>query len=259
MDRTGLRRRRRRITVVGAFTAVLLASVSIPGVTRMASSAGTVLASAVTDSSPAVSVLDGRWIAILLDGHDISGWRDTSGLPANIIFGADRSHGEWQLSRDCGALIRGQYALRPDGSFRPTIPIPPVVGCPLLQAVMPDLLGALSRTEFAVTEGKDARYPRVLKFLDKDENLIMSWREDAATRSPAGLCRHVLGADAAYAGSFTTAEQIRWNVFGRVSERLSEVLPGVPDGEITVYCNAGRTRIFSRYAVTASGHIRPAI
>ncbi|MFF4397209.1 hypothetical protein [Streptomyces sp. NPDC001480] len=198
--------------------------------------------------------LGGRWTAVQMDGRDVTSWRDASGVPANLVIGADDAPNGWQVNRACGPLVGGSFALRPDGSFTATLPPPGFQSCPMLSTQPPDLVDAVARTAYVVVEESADSATRTLRFLDDRRRPVASWREDATIRSGAALCKKVLGRGATADGAFTTVERIRTRHLAGATTKSEDVLPTVPDGTVAVYCSATEAGSPTRYAVTADAH-----
>jgi len=202
-------------------------------------------------SGPDVTSADlaGRWIAVQIDGSDVSSWHDIGGMPANIVIGADSSPNDWQINRSCGPLLHGTFTLRRDGSFAASVPSPQLQSCPSVTALPPDLLGAVARTASVALTGQGSSTPRALRFLDSHRRLIALWREDSAIRSRTSACTTALGDAATSDGSFTTVDRIR-------DKHLSvpvDALPDVSGGTVAIYCWTTETGTTVRYAVTTAG------
>lgn len=243
----------RRLVLAGVVSAALVASGSVYAVAHPGSTPSLVRHES---SGSAVEALRGRWVAVSLDGQDVSGWRDISGLPASLIIGADRKPNGWQVNSACGPPISGRFTLWADGSFTPTVPLPSRQHCPAFHVTRrpPDLRGALGRTAFVTVDGVS---PRTLYFFGDHKQLIMSWREDAALGNLARLCRKVLDERATYGGSFTTIEQIRRQYRRDNSYPHGRISMGVPPDTVAVYCHATAAHRSRRFAITATGRIFP--
>jgi hypothetical protein len=205
-------------------------------------------------AAPTAESLDGRWIAVRIDGHDVSSWRDVSGNPANIIIGADGAPDRWQVNRACGPLVGGDFTLWADGSFTAALPPLRLQPCPMLTTPTPDLLDAVARTAYVSVDQLGDSAPRTLRFLDGHRRPIALWREDFTTKSRAAVCKKALGGTATSAGTFTTVERIRAKHLAATSAKPEDVLPDVPGGTVAVYCSTTEAGSPVRYAVTADGH-----
>jgi hypothetical protein len=246
--RTGTRRRRGRqvaVAVTGAFAAVLAVTGSVY-VIRSFDQRADLTTAGPPLTAPVVTAdqLAGRWIGVDVDAHDISSWRDASGLPANIIIGADQAPDTWRANRSCGPLVAGTFAVKAGGSFTFDAPPPSFQSCPMATSVAPDLPGAIVRTVHVEVDpaGSD---PRTLRFLDGAGQRIASWREDVTIRSAASWCHTALGAQAVYTGGFTTVEEAR--------AKAAAAFPDVPGGAVAVYCTRVEQAATVTYAVTAEG------
>lgn len=250
--RAGTRRRRaRRFAVAGAFACAVLAIGSIYVVTQMGhpGGSGQIAGTSTRGAAPTPEALAGRWIAVQVDGVDVSSWRDNSGLPANIIIGADRLPDTWQINRDCGPLVQGSFTLGPDGSFRAVVPTPVAVYCPASVSLPPDLPGVLGQTAFVDVTTATGGLPRFLRLLDRHSRPLAVWREDTAITSPTPLCQRALGMGATADGTFTTVERLRSQPRSGAGDPLSEV----PGGAVAVRCRINESGTAVTYAVTAAG------
>lgn len=256
------RRRRRRLAVVGVVACVVAVAGSAAVATRAGHDRSDTLATP-TFGGVAVTAqeLGGRWIAVRVDGRDVSSWRDLGGLPANIVIGADGAPNGWQVNGACGPLIHGSFTLYADGSFTATSPSGQFQPCPMLKAQPPDLVDAVTRTAHVVVEKPAGSATRTLRFLDSHRRLVALWREDAAIGSRAAGCEKALGRGATSKGTFTTVERIRAKHLAEAETNSDDVLPDVPGGTVAVYCSVTEKGSPVRYAVTADGHkvrLRPA-
>jgi hypothetical protein len=198
--------------------------------------------------------LSGRWIAVTIDGRDVSAWRDASGLPANLIVGADGRPATWQANLLCGPLARGTFALGHDAALHASPPAPWMQHCPRSQTAPPDVLGVLARTvSGGVSPGLATRPTRLLLF-NAHGQVIADWRADPALASLPQLCSHALLAPVASAGPFTTVADVRALVSGSTPAAAPNVLPTSPDGAVAVYCWTLHGSTGRSYAVTTDGH-----
>jgi hypothetical protein len=198
--------------------------------------------------------LGGRWIAVQVDGRDVSSWRDIGGLPANLVIGADRSPDEWQVNRACGPLTRGRFTLRPEGSFTAT-PAPPVhQSCPSVATPTPDLVAAIERTASITVSAPNESTARMLQFLDRNKQLIALWREDAAITARTSACQRALGARATSDG-FTTVEHIRTQHMSAENQNPDDVFPDLPGGSVAIYCRATDEATSAKSAITMNGEM----
>ncbi|MFE0511799.1 hypothetical protein [Streptomyces sp. NPDC058964] len=257
--RAGRRRRRgRRLAVAGVFACVVALAVSVAVVTRAAHDTGDTAAGPVFDAAAVTPEdLRGRWIAVRVDGHDVSAWRDLSGIPANIVIGADGKPNAWQVNNPCGPMTGGGFTMGADGSF--TAPHPPrrFQPCPMLRTQAPDLADAVARTAHVTVDTPGDPAARTLRFLDTRKRLVAVWREDTTTGSRASmtsLCEKALGRGYASDGTFTTVERIRAKRLAATDAGPDDILPDVPDGMVAVHCPATGTGSRVVYAVTADGH-----
>lgn len=253
--RAGTRRRlRRRLAVAGVFACVVAVAGSAAVATRASHDRSSTLA-APTFGSAALTAQDlvGRWIAVSVDGRDVSSWRDVSGLPANLVIGADGSQNGWQVNGACGPLIAGTFALREDGSFTALLPPLRFQSCPRLSTPTPDLRDALGRTAYVTVDEPGGSAARTLRFLDSHKRLVAQWREDTTIAPPDTVCKKALGAKAVSYGMFTTVERIRAKRLAAADLKPENVLPDVPDGTVAVYCSFREKGSLVSYAVTADG------
>jgi hypothetical protein len=197
--------------------------------------------------------LGGRWIAVRIDGRDVSSWRDASGIAANIIIGADGAPNGWQVNGACGPLVGGTFTLRADGSFTAAVPPRRFQSCPAYTTPAPDLLDAVARTAYVVVDDPGGSAARTLRFLDSRKRPVALWREDTTTKSGAAECRKALGPKSASDGTFTTVERIREKRMSATNAEVGDVLPDVPGGTVAIHCSATGTGSPVRYAVTADG------
>jgi hypothetical protein len=244
----GTRRRQRRrvaVTVTSACAAVLAVTGSVYAFRSFHQRADLTTAGPQL-TAPVVTAdqLAGRWIGVDVNAHDISSWRDASGLPANIIIGADRAADTWRANRYCGPLVAGTFAVKADGSFTFEPPAPSFQSCPMTTSVAPDLPDAIARTVQVEVDpvGSD---PRTLRFLNGAGQPIASWREDMTIRSAASWCHTAVDAQAVYTGIFTTVEEVR--------AKAATSFPDVPGGAVAVYCTTVEQSATVTYAVTAGG------
>ncbi|MEU7060663.1 hypothetical protein [Streptomyces sp. NPDC046197] len=253
--RVGSKRRRRRwLAVAGVCACVVAVAGSVAVATQMRHDRSvTTAAPQVRGPALGAERLTGRWIAVQVDGRDVSSWRDVGGLPANIVIGADGSPDTWQVNRACGPLVGAGFTLHPDGSFAATLPPRRGQSCPMLTTPTPDLLGAVARTAYVVVDEPGGTSARTLRFLDSHRRLVALWREDTATRSPASVCEKGLGHGAAFAGTFTTVERVRDKRESATNQNPEEVLSGVPGGTVAIRCAVTEAGSTVRYAVTAGG------
>jgi hypothetical protein len=201
--------------------------------------------------------LNGRWIAETIDGRDVSAWRDVSGLPANIIIGADQAANQWQVNLTCGPLIQGSFVLHADGSFKASVPAVPFQSCPSVSEPMPDLLGAIGGTAFVeVTESGGGRS---LRFLNKSRQLVALWREDPTMTSRGSVCVTALGArSTAKDGAFTTVQAVRDRHLSG-EKTVDDVFKDVPGGTVALYCVITGADGSKTYAVTSAGQVEPLV
>lgn len=253
--RAGTRRRlRRRLAVAGVFACVVAVAGSAAVATRAGHDRSNTLAAPMFGGTnlPAED-LRGRWIAVSVDGRDVSSWRDVSGLPANLVIGADGSQNGWQVNGACGPLIAGTFALREDGSFTALLPPLRFQSCPRLSTPTPDLRDALGRTAYVTVDGPGGSAARTLRFLDSHKRLVAQWREDTTIKSPDTVCKKAFGAKAVSYGLFTTVERIRAKRLAATDPDPGNVLPGVPGGTVAVNCSFREKGSLISYAVTADG------
>ncbi|MCF3131539.1 hypothetical protein [Streptomyces olivochromogenes] len=252
------RRRRRRLATAGAFTCV----VALAGSVAVATQAGhdqrdTMATPTFGRAALTANDLGGRWIAVRVQGRDISSWRDVSGIPANIIIGADGEANAWQVNTACGPLVGGDFTLGTDGSFTATVPPRRFQSCPRLATPPPDLPEAMARTAYVAVDAQGDARGRTLRFLDSHKRLIALWREDTAISSRAAMtsvCKKALGRESASNGTFTTVEHVRAKHLAATNAKSEDVLPDVPGGTIAVRCSATDRGSPARYAVTVDGH-----
>ncbi|MFJ3307361.1 hypothetical protein ACIPSA_30550 [Streptomyces sp. NPDC086549] len=264
--RAGTRRRRyRRLAVAGVFACVVAVAGSVAVATQVGHDKSGTMASPVFSSSGLTAEgLGGRWIAVRIDGRDISSWRDVSGIPANIIIGTDEVPHAWQVNSACGPLVGGDFTLQADGSFKATSPPRRFQSCPMLTTPPPDLLDAISRTASVTMDAPDDSAARTLRFLDSHERLVALWREDSTISSRASMtsaCKKALGRESASDGTFTTVEHVRSKHLAATNTEAEDALPDVPGGTVAVYCSVTDKGSPVRYAVTTDGHkvrLRPA-
>ncbi|MDT5042911.1 MAG: hypothetical protein QOE51_3896 [Actinoplanes sp.] len=248
------RRRGRRLAIACAFATVVAASGSLFILPSFGQRGGLPTAGSDTPA-PAVAAeqLTGRWIGVDIDAHDVSSWRDASGLPANIIIGADSAPHAWKTNRNCGPLVSGTFELKPDGSFHAVVPPPSFQSCPMTTSVTPDLPDAIARTAHVEVDDPSGSGPRILRFLDGAKQLVASWREDTTVRSATSLCHTALGDQATPAGGFTTVEEIRARAASGSGNKHAVAFPEVPAGSIAVYCRRVEQTTTVTYAVTPEG------
>ncbi|MEU0049911.1 hypothetical protein [Streptomyces sp. NPDC006309] len=256
------RRRRRRFAVAGVFACVVAVAGSVAVATRPGHDrSDTMAAPGFRAAAPTAEGLGGRWIAVRIDGRDVSSWHDASGLPANLVIGADGAPNGWQVNRPCGPLAGGSFALRADGSFTAAVPPRRFQSCPMLTTPAPDLLDAVARTARVAVEAPGGSAARTLRFLDSRGRVVALWREDTSTRSRAAVCEKALGHGATADGTFTTVEHVRAKHLAATTAEPEDVLPGVPGGTLAVHCSVTGKGSPVRYAVTARGQkvrLRPA-
>ncbi|MFK0018347.1 hypothetical protein [Streptomyces sp. NPDC090798] len=261
--RVGTRRRwRRRLAVAGVFASVVAVAGSVAVATQADHGRSNTMATPSFRSAALTAEgLGGRWIAVRIDGSDVSSWRDVGGMPANIIIGADGAPNGWQVNRACGPLAGGSFTLKADGSFTAVLSPPQFQPCPMLTTPPPDLLDAVARTAYVAVDEPGGSAARALRFLDSHKRLIALWREDTTTASRAAVCEKALGRKSTSDGSFTTVERVRAKHLAATNAKPEDVLPDVPGGTVAVYCSTTGTGSPVRYAVTADGHkvrLRPA-
>lgn len=252
------RRRRRRLAVAGAFTFV----VALAGTVAVATQAGhdkrdTMATPPFGRAALTAEDLGGRWIAVRIGGRDISSWRDISGLPANIIIGADGEPNAWQVNSACGPLVGGEFTLRTDGSFTPVVPPRRFQSCPKLATAPPDLPDAVARTAFVAVDVTGDSTDRTLRFMDSHKRLVALWREDTTISSRAAMtsvCNKALGRESASDGTLTTVEDVRAKHLAATNAPPEDVLRDVPGGTVAVHCSATDRGSPARYAVTVDGH-----
>ncbi|MFA7758164.1 hypothetical protein V5F01_32275 [Streptomyces sp. NRRL B-2790] len=261
--RAGTRqRRRRRFAVAGVFACVVAVAGSVAVATQTSHDRSNTMATpGFGRAALNAEVLGGRWIAVRIDGRDVSSWRDASGIPANLIIGADGVPNGWQVNRACGPLVGGTFTVRADGSFTAVLPPPRFQSCPMSHTVPPDLLDALARTAYVDVDRPAGSAARTLRFLDGHRKLVALWREDTTTGSPAAVCKKALGDKSTSDGTFTTVERVRAKHLAATDANPEDVLPHVPGGTVAVHCSATQAGSPVRYAVTADGQkvrLRPA-
>ncbi|MFE2432519.1 hypothetical protein ACFXJ5_38095 [Streptomyces sp. NPDC059373] len=247
------RRRRRRLAVACVFACV----VAVTGSVAVATQAGhdrsnTMATPSFRGAALTAEGLGGRWIAVRIDGRDVSSWRELGGIPANIIIGADGAPNTWQVNSACGPLDGGTFTLQADGSFTAAVPPRRFQSCPMYTTPPPDLLDAVARTAYVAVDEPGDSAARTLRFLDSHKRLVALWREDTTTRSRAAVCKKALGRGSTSDGTFTTVERVRAKHLAATA-KPEDVLPDVPGGTIAVYCSATEAGSPVRYAVTADG------
>jgi hypothetical protein len=251
--RAGTRRRRRRhgFVLAGVFACVVAATGSAFLVTRpvqQSRPAPPVVATQRPET--ALDRLSGRWYAVTVDGHDVTGWRDWTGMPGFLVVGADGVPNGWQVNRICGLVSEGSFLLGADGSFHATVPGPRNMSCPMMTTFPPDIEGALARTAVAVVDGP------TLRLLDGHRKVVAVWRRDTTISSLASVCQKALGGGARPGGTFTTVDRIRDLGMSATGAAAEDVFPQTPGGEIAVYCESGWPTTM-RYAVTPNGQKTP--
>ncbi|MEV0184697.1 hypothetical protein AB0I54_36275 [Streptomyces sp. NPDC050625] len=256
--RAGTRlRRRRRLAVAGAFACVVALAGSVAVATQADHGRSNTMASPIFGtSSLTAESLGGRWIAVRIDGRDVSSWRDVSGIPANLIIGADGATNGWQVNSACGPQAGGSFTLGTDGSFTATLPSRQFQSCPVLTTPAPDLLDAVARTAYVTVDEPDGSAARTLRFLDSHKRVVALWREDTTIGSRASMtavCKKALGHASTSDGTFTTVEHVRAKHLAATNAKPENVLPDVPGGTVAVYCSATEKGTPGRYAVTANG------
>ncbi|MGW2572561.1 hypothetical protein [Streptomyces sp. NPDC001537] len=253
--RAGTKRRwRRRLAVAGVCACVVAVAGSVAVATQVGHErSNTMAAPGVRGPALTADGLGGRWIAVRIDGHDVSSWRDVGGMPANIIIGADGASNGWQVNRACGPLVGGTFTLQANGGFTAELPSPRGQSCPRLTTPTPDLVDAVSRTAYVAVDEPGGSAARSLRFLDSKKRLIALWREDTTTKSPDAVCKKALGGTSTADGTFTTVERVRSKHLAATNARPEDVLPDVPGGTVAVYCSATGTGSTARYVVTADG------
>ncbi|MEU9986067.1 hypothetical protein AB0E10_04525 [Streptomyces sp. NPDC048045] len=253
--RAGTRRRRRRqLAVAGVFACVVAVAGTAAVVTRPGhDGSGTLAAPRFGRAALNAEGLGGRWIAVRIDGRDVSSWRDIGGIPANLLIGADGTPNRWQVNRGCGPLVGGTFTVRADGSFGAVLPPAQLQSCPMAHTVPPDLLDALGRTAHVTVDQPAGSTTRTLRFLDSRRRLVALWREDTTIGSPAAVCRKALGDGSASDGTFTTVERVRAKRLAATDAGPEDVLPGVPGGTVAVHCSVTEAGSPVGYAVTADG------
>jgi hypothetical protein len=208
-----------------------------------------------TNSMLTAEQLGGRWLALSIDGNDVSSWRDVSGLPANMIIGADGSPDQWQVNRACGPLVQGDFILGQDGAF--AMPAPAQLWmqpCPMLRTATPDLVGAISRTAFVTVDQPSNSPSRTMSFFDGNRKPVARWREDVAIKGSTSVCKKALGKDATADGTFTTIRRILRQSLP-ATKNPGDVFRGVSGGDIAIYCHGSAATPSVRYAVTINGQM----